>query len=105
MVRDGEIAVPDSTGVTHIADAQEAIVRNKGERFAFFAFDLLHVDGHDLRGCSIEARKTVLDRVLKEAACPCVAYLSHVLGDGDRLFESARDRLRRHRLEEARQPL
>src|SRR4051794_35516921 len=51
---------------------------------------MLHVEGHDLRGCPIEARKAVLERVLKEAACPRVVYLSHLVGKGDRLFESAR---------------
>src|SRR5690242_15873029 len=46
MVLDGEIAVPDSKGVTHISDMQEAVMRREGERFAYFAFDLLHIDGH-----------------------------------------------------------
>jgi bifunctional non-homologous end joining protein LigD len=47
MGLDGEIAVPDAQGVTQIADTQEAIMRTQGERFAYFAFDALHLDGNE----------------------------------------------------------
>jgi bifunctional non-homologous end joining protein LigD len=90
LVLDGEIAVPDERRATHIGDLQEAIARGGRDRLAYFAFDLLHLDGHDLRGCAIEERKALLERALKEAACPRVIYLGHVIGKGDRLFESAR---------------
>jgi bifunctional non-homologous end joining protein LigD len=90
LVLDGEIAVPDERGATHIGDLQEALARGDSDRLAYFAFDLLHLDGRTLRGCAIEARKALLDRVLKKAACPRVVYLGHVIGKGDRLFESAR---------------
>ena len=49
---DGEIAVPDERGVTHIDALNEAIA----ERFAYFAFDLLHLDGHDLQRIMILQR-------------------------------------------------
>ena len=54
IVLDGEIAVPDDRGVTHISDLQDAIAHRRPERLAYFAFDLLHLDGHVLRGCPIE---------------------------------------------------
>src|SRR5215467_14477865 len=57
IVLDGEIAVPDERGVTHIGDLQDAIAGRQADRLAYFAFDLLHVDGHDLRRCPIEERK------------------------------------------------
>jgi bifunctional non-homologous end joining protein LigD len=90
LVLDGEIAVPDRFGVTNIADVQEALARKEGHRFAYFAFDLLHLDGHDLRSCPIEERKGLLERVLKAAGFPRLLYLGHVIGKGDRLFDSAR---------------
>jgi ATP-dependent DNA ligase len=46
IVLDGEIAVPDDRGVTHISDLQDAIAGRRRERLAYFAFDLLHLDGH-----------------------------------------------------------
>src|SRR5262249_9850943 len=60
MVLDGEIAVPDERGVTHIDGLTEAIRERRPDRLAYFAFDLLHLDGHDLRRCPIEDRKALL---------------------------------------------
>ena len=54
MVLDGEIAVPDERGVTHLDALSEAISARQPERLAYFAFDLLHIDGHDIRRCPIE---------------------------------------------------
>src|SRR5215472_10815185 len=67
MVLDGEIAVPDERGVTHIDALSEAISSRQPERFAYFAFDLLHLDGHDLRRCPIEDRKALLRDVIGAA--------------------------------------
>ena len=82
LVLDGEIAVPDDRGVTHIA-----IAERRPERLAYFAFDLMHLDGHDLRPCPIEARKELLRRVLEDARCPRLVYVDHVTGHGAELFE------------------
>jgi bifunctional non-homologous end joining protein LigD len=53
LVLDGEIAVPDEEGVTHIDALSEALAKHQPERLACFAFDLLHLDGHVLKssGC------------------------------------------------------
>jgi bifunctional non-homologous end joining protein LigD len=67
MVLDGEIAVPDDRGVTHIDALSEAISERRPDRLAFFAFDLLHFDGHDLRRCPIEDRKALLRDVIAAA--------------------------------------
>src|SRR5207237_3178119 len=70
MVLDGEIAVPDQHGVTHIDALSAAISERRLERLAFFAFDLLHLDGHDLRRCPMEERKTLLRDIIGAARCP-----------------------------------
>jgi bifunctional non-homologous end joining protein LigD len=59
-VLDGEIAVPDERGVTHIDLLSEALRQRRTEQLAYFAFDLVHLDGHDLRPCPIEDRKALL---------------------------------------------
>jgi bifunctional non-homologous end joining protein LigD len=46
----GDIAVPDEKGATHIGDLQDDIAQGRSDRLAYFAFDLLHLDGRDLRG-------------------------------------------------------
>jgi bifunctional non-homologous end joining protein LigD len=64
MVLDGGIAVPDKRGVTHIDLLTQAMRRRRSEQLAYFAFDLLHLDGHDLRACAIEDRKALLRDVI-----------------------------------------
>jgi bifunctional non-homologous end joining protein LigD len=75
MVLDGEIAAPDEKGVTHLDALNEAIDGRLPERLAYFAFDLLHLDGHDLRNCRLEERKALLGEVLLSAGAPRVAYV------------------------------
>jgi bifunctional non-homologous end joining protein LigD len=90
MVLDGEIAVPDDRGVTHLDALSEAIAGRHPERLAYFAFDLLHLDGHDLRRCAIDDRKMLLRDVIGTAGCERVVYVDHVLGIGRELFEAVR---------------
>jgi bifunctional non-homologous end joining protein LigD len=66
MVLDGEIAVPDERG-THIDALSEAISERRPECLAYFAFDLLHLDGHDLCLCAPEDRKMLLRDVINTA--------------------------------------
>jgi bifunctional non-homologous end joining protein LigD len=90
MVLDGEIAVPDDRGVTHLDALSDAISEVRSDRLAYFAFDLLHLDGHDLRRCPIEDRKMLLRDVIGAAGCERVVYIDHVLGIGKELFEAVR---------------
>jgi bifunctional non-homologous end joining protein LigD len=90
MVLDGEIAVPDDRGVTHLDALSDAISDGRPERLAYFAFDLLHLDGHDLRRCPIEDRKMLLRDVIGTASCERIVYVDHVLGIGKELFEAVR---------------
>jgi bifunctional non-homologous end joining protein LigD len=82
MVLDGEIVVPDERGVTHIDGLSAAIRERRPERLAYFAFDLLHLDGHDLRRCPIEDRKALLRDVIGAARCPRIVCVDHVVGIG-----------------------
>jgi bifunctional non-homologous end joining protein LigD len=86
IVLDGEIAVPDDRGVTHLDALTDALADGRSERLAYFAFDLLCVDSHDLRLCPIEEHKAALRRVLDEAACKRIVYVDHVVGQGAGLF-------------------
>jgi bifunctional non-homologous end joining protein LigD len=90
MVLDGEIAVPDDRGVTHIDALTEAISERRSDRLAYFAFDLLHFDGHDLRRCPVEDRKALLRDVIGAARCERIVYVDHVRGIGCQLFEAVR---------------
>jgi ATP-dependent DNA ligase len=82
--------VPDEKGVTHIDALSKALAKRQPERLAYFAFDLLHLDGHDLRDCPIEDRKVLLRDVIAVAARPRLVTLDHIVGNGAALFEAVR---------------
>jgi hypothetical protein len=76
--------------VTHLDDLTSAIAKRSPAPLAYFAFDLLYLDGHDLRGCALVDRKALLAEVIRSAGCPRLVYVDHVVGGGDRLFEAVR---------------
>jgi DNA ligase D-like protein (predicted ligase) len=64
---DGEIIVPDpDTGLTDFQALRPAI-RKAPERLIFVAFDLLFMDGHDLRGMALEERRHLLEDVIGDS--------------------------------------
>ena len=62
-VLDGEIVVQDSRGVPDFLALRSAMSRGQG-RLLFFAFDLLHLDGFDLRAAPLADRRGVLKQLL-----------------------------------------
>jgi bifunctional non-homologous end joining protein LigD len=88
---DGEIVVLDEKGISRFADLQEALSTGAGNRLVFYAFDLLHLDGWDLRGVPLVKRKDLLARLLAghvTGRSP-IQYSDHVEGDGDALYQRA----------------
>jgi bifunctional non-homologous end joining protein LigD len=52
----------------------------------FIVFDLLYLNGKDLRALSLSERKVMLKRLLRRKRSR-ILYLDHVDGDGRLLFE------------------
>jgi hypothetical protein len=76
--------------------------RGRQDELVFYAFDLLYLNGFDLRGVRQIERKSVLENHLKgiEAA---IVYSEHLVGDGQEMFEHAvQAELGRHHLQERR---
>ncbi len=90
FVIDGEIAAPDKRGATHLDDLAAAIANRPPECVAYFAFDLLHLDGHDLRSCPLVERKALLAALLEDAQCKRVIYVDHLEHGADRLLDGVR---------------
>ena len=90
MIVDGEIAVPDERGVTHITDLQDALILRQPGRLAYFAFDLVRFDRCDLRRQPIEDRKALLRDALGPLRGGRVLIVDHVIGRGAELFERVR---------------
>ena len=93
---DGEIAALNERGVPsfellqrriNVADASAVATLARHHPVVFFAFDLLYLDGHDLRGLPLIERKRLLKEVLKPN--DVVRYSEHFT-DGKALFEAAK---------------
>jgi bifunctional non-homologous end joining protein LigD len=83
---DGEIAVCDESGLAVFQRLRHGS-RIKPEA-VLFAFDLLELDGEDMRAMSIEARKRKLAQLVRNAGTGL--HLSeHLHGDGMEIFEHA----------------
>ena len=80
-VLDGEIACVDESGLPSFRDL---LLHRR--RCVFIAFDLLYLNGKDLRILPLIERKTILKTVLERRPSR-ILYLDHVQGEGELLFE------------------
>jgi len=88
---DGEAAVVLPDGTTSFHALQNAMEEGTQERLAYFAFDLLHLEGFDLTGATLDERKAALADLLVRAgpAKGPMRYSDHVVGAGRAFFEQA----------------
>jgi bifunctional non-homologous end joining protein LigD len=88
---DGEIAVADAEGHTSFSALQVALSEGRGT-FGYYLFDLLHLDGKDLRARPLVERKRILGKLLSGVpkGGP-LFYSSHMAGQGEQVFHHACD--------------
>jgi bifunctional non-homologous end joining protein LigD len=87
---DGEVVVLTDDGKSSFADLQAAF--QEGARFplTYFIFDLLHLDGHNLRAMPLIERKEILAAVLARVpADGSIRISEHMEGDAKTVFEGA----------------
>lgn len=61
---DGEIIVLNEAGLSDFGDLRKAITRRQQDLY-FVVFDLLHLNGHDLRDMALEERREILASMIK----------------------------------------
>jgi len=86
-VVDGELVALRPNGTTSFKDLQTALSTGADNRLDFYAFDLLAVNGWDLRGSVLLARKRVL-RDLADWNGP-LRYSDHLAGNPAELYREA----------------
>ncbi|HTP89849.1 MAG TPA: DNA ligase D [Candidatus Acidoferrales bacterium] len=97
-ILDGEIAVLDPKGVSRFHLIQPRIANSDPNAVAhlvrstpvvYFVFDLLYLDGYDLRGVPLARRRELLEQTLEPGA---VVRISEAFpGAGEELLEAARE--------------
>jgi bifunctional non-homologous end joining protein LigD len=85
---DGEVIVPTAAGLADINAIKPAINRAP-QRLAFMAFDLLHLDGKDLRLVPLLERRELLRRLIGRDPKSPLQFSDHVVGNGPAFFAAA----------------
>ena len=88
---DGEVVVLDAQGAPDFMALQAALSDGRSDDLVFFAFDLLFLEGEDLRKQPLHARKARLSKVLasKGARSDRLRFVEHFETGGDAVLKSA----------------
>ncbi|MBP0581253.1 DNA ligase D [Labrys sp. LIt4] len=65
---DGELVVEAATGASDFSTLQADLSEGRFDRFVYYGFDLLYLDGYDLRALPLIRRKALLQELLARAA-------------------------------------
>jgi bifunctional non-homologous end joining protein LigD len=91
-ILDGEAVALNSKGEPDFSALQAALSEGRGDALVFFVFDVLFVDGEDLRSLPLAERKqrlkVMLDSQSRETTAH-IRYLEHLEAAGDAILESA----------------
>jgi bifunctional non-homologous end joining protein LigD len=85
---DGEIIVEDKRGVSSFSALQEHLKSGRDSRFIYCVFDLMHLDGYDLRDAELLARKKLLQALVRGRSAK-LRYSRHTAGNGAALLKKA----------------
>ncbi len=86
---DGEVVVELDDGTTSFSELVADLKAGVSTRMVYYAFDLLHLNGIDLRGAALIDRKAVLARLLRGRKRAAVRFSEHIPADGKAMMERA----------------
>ena len=87
-ILDGEVVVLDHNGNTSFADLQAAFQEGAKKPLTYFVFDLLHLNGHNLRNLPLIDRKSLLATLLANSH-DHIRLSEHIESNGPAVFKSA----------------
>lgn len=87
---DGEVVVLRTDGKTSFQELQDLGAETSQSRLAYYVFDLLHLEGFDLRGVTLRKRKQLVHELLASLASDSrIRFCDHFDGDGDSFYRAA----------------
>lgn len=86
---DGEIVVLADSGVSSFALLQADLSAKRTDRFIYYVFDLMRLDGKDLRGEPLVERKQALQDLLGKLENSAVRFSDHFAEPGKIMLEHA----------------
>nr|WP_315019788.1 DNA ligase D [uncultured Aminipila sp.] len=88
VVLDGEMVITDSSGKTDFQALQNYTKNPASKNLTYVVFDILALDGKDLRGYPLIDRKKILETLMKNAP-PKLYYSRYIRGNGKESFAAA----------------
>lgn len=85
---DGEIVIEGGNGSSDFSLLQQDLSDGRDDRFTYYIFDLMHLDGQDLTGASLSDRKALLETLISDVEPP-LKYSSHFDESGDLVLKHA----------------
>ena len=86
---DAEVVVQTEAGVASFTALVDALKTGSGT-LILYAFDLLHLDGYDVRAAPLKDRKAALAKILAaHGDTSRIRYSDHIEGEGDAVFRAA----------------
>jgi bifunctional non-homologous end joining protein LigD len=85
---DGEVVVETDKGTPSFAELQADLSEGRSDRFRYYLFDLMHLDGADLTRAPLIERKRALAELL-EGQGGILTLSEHFTGRGDVVFDHA----------------
>jgi bifunctional non-homologous end joining protein LigD len=85
---DGEMVVENESGVAQFSLLQADLSDGRLDRFAYYAFDCLYLDGYDLREAALIRRKELLGQLIGTDG-GAIRYSSHFVEDGKLVLQRA----------------
>jgi ATP-dependent DNA ligase len=86
-ILDGEVIVQDGRGVSDFEALQSAL-RSKTTHLIFYAFDLLHLNGKDLREKSLLERRAKLKQLIGGDSKSQLQFSDEFVGDAAAFFRA-----------------
>jgi bifunctional non-homologous end joining protein LigD len=87
---DGELVVENQQGISSFSLLQTDLKEGRRDRFVYWVFDLLYLDGRDLTGEALVARKAALEKLLAGTGDNTVIrYADHFDEEGAVIFKHA----------------
>ena len=91
-VLDGEIVALKDDGTSDFQLLQNSLRGRAKINLVYFVFDLLYLDGRDLTGSALLARKEQLEKLIKtnpKSVSDAIRFSDHWIGQGKALFDKA----------------
>ena len=88
-VLDGELVVENNEGKSDFQQLQNYALLDKKMNIKFYVFDLLSLNGHDIREMELIRRKELLEKIIEGLKSSWIVYSAHTIEKGKALYKKA----------------